>query len=68
MLERDEPTLTLTRLEPTGDAEMFVLTDSAGYEHKFVVSGAQMATFGDSAVTDAIRRAVERYRQTNSPQ
>ena len=59
--------LTLERLEPTGDAEVFLLTDGVGYERRFVVSACQMAV-SDDAVTKAIRHAVADYWQTNPPQ
>jgi nicotinate-nucleotide pyrophosphorylase len=51
----------LTRLPPDGDAEKFVLTGD-GYEHRFIVSNAQMAT-DEHAVAKAIRQAMDRYRK-----
>ena len=51
----------LTRLQPVGDAEMYVLSDDAVYERRFVVSNAQMVTSPD-AVNAAILKAVARYR------
>lgn len=53
--------MTLTRLPPTGDAEMFLLSDGAGRERRFVVSSAQMAGNPD-AVAYAIRRAVDEMK------